>query len=179
MQDNLFAKKLQSDPEYKALFNEACALIDMHEYNEAISLFRQLTERWPEQPHAYALLGAMMEEQGKLEEANRCFRKAAALLEDSSLATQCVFHSYWRMKKFEYALDELRRFAKTGGKCNAYVEIISELKERCIMDDHFNLLREPADEEFRKLHKTSAEIIDSRRQALRQKDNKPRQEKDS
>jgi predicted Zn-dependent protease len=136
-------KKIKLSPEINKLLDEAYSLCREKKYDEGISLLKQICQQAPKVPFSYGQLGKIAWEQGKLPEANLYFRETVALIPDSSLASLCVFHTFWEMNEYEFALKEIKRYQKAGGKCEDYDKIIKSLIEKNIIDEDLNLLRNP------------------------------------
>ncbi|MBC8378519.1 MAG: tetratricopeptide repeat protein [Planctomycetes bacterium] len=137
--------KIKLEPEIKKLFDEALALVRKGECEEAIRLLKQIIHRAPDVPFSYGQLRKIAWDQGKLQEANDYFREVTELLPDSSLASLCVFHTFWNMGEYESALREIVRFQKTGRECEDYTNIVRGLQEQEIIDKDFALLKDPTD----------------------------------
>jgi tetratricopeptide (TPR) repeat protein len=68
---------LELNPDYaQARYNLACALLESDRLDEANNLFRQLTERYPEQADYACALGDAERQAGHWRAAMRCYRKA-------------------------------------------------------------------------------------------------------
>jgi tetratricopeptide (TPR) repeat protein len=101
--------------------------IDLYHENrldDAISLMRSMTRRFPSSAKAWGYLGFLYREAHQFPESLRCFRKAVALSPKSERASLGLFYVLCRLQKFGEAFKEMGRFAKVG-KPNEYLMFLS------------------------------------------------------
>jgi len=133
------AKAIQIDPETAKLYDTALSLRDT-DLQQACEILHAIISQHPDFAPAYAHLGEVLWRQDKTEEASCYFRMATELLPHSSLASLGLFHTLWEMKEYQAALEEIKRFWKSGGKCWDYDDIVAGLRQKGIADENLDLL---------------------------------------
>jgi tetratricopeptide (TPR) repeat protein len=107
---------------------------------EALNILFDLVDKFPGFQLGYLYLCDGLRDIGRLDEASRYAKIAVEILPKSKMASLLLFHTFWDMEEYQFALDEIKRFKSIKGKLKDYDEIISELLQEKLIDDELNWL---------------------------------------
>ena len=92
------------------LVDEAIDLRDAGRVSEAVEMLKDVITRAPNRELAFLVLGGILWDEERREDALRCFQSAVKLNPVLEMASQGVFHVLMEMNEVERAFDEVRRF---------------------------------------------------------------------
>ena len=98
------------NPILRKKFDTAVRLNKQRRSDEAISILESLRKEFAQSASVVGYLGGIYFEQGRLDKAADCFRRAVKLSPNSELASLGLFHSLWAEGKTSGALAEMARF---------------------------------------------------------------------
>lgn len=105
-------RKSKRPEKFKSKFNEAINLKNSGVLEDALELFKELVQEYPNDFLGHVFVGLTYRDLKKLEEASLYLKKATILKPDSERASLCYFHALWEQNKTEEAVVELKRFLK-------------------------------------------------------------------
>jgi predicted Zn-dependent protease len=115
--------------ELKKQFSEAVKLKDAGQFESAKRLLQDLREKDPNSTAIVAVLGHVYFDMRLFDEAVSTFKRAIQLSPTLEAVSLGLFHSLWRLRKLEEALEEVKRFQSLSDS-EEYREIIKELNEK-------------------------------------------------
>jgi tetratricopeptide (TPR) repeat protein len=107
-----------------SLFKKALELRSQGKFEDSLRILFDLNLRCPDEMRVYFLIGNILSEQGKEDEAIAFYLRAVLSWPDDSTASLCLFHSLWHLKRFEEAFLEAVRFDHVNN-LTEYVEILN------------------------------------------------------
>ena len=123
--------KAEMEPE----FNRACSLWKENKSADAIKIFQDLDNKFPQQPSILGMLGSIHFTNGDFSASLNYFQQLTKLQPKSELASRALYHSLSQHELFDDALKEAKRFIKQNGLTKEYELIISELEDLGALDN--------------------------------------------
>ena len=118
-----------NEKEYSKQIDEAFELRQVGKIEESIILLSNMFESIPSTDiKALGLVGSLFREANELSKALYCFQKAVESDPISPRASLGLFHSLWRLERYNEGFDELKRFLSIS-ESEAHFMLLEDLRE--------------------------------------------------
>ena len=108
-------------------FDKALSLRDDVNMECAISILKELGDRYQDRPVIFVMIGFLLSEIEEYEQAISCSNRAVLLYPHSKRASLLLLHCLWDIGINEDALEEMKRFLKIEN-CEDYNIILEDIK---------------------------------------------------
>ncbi|MBI3821284.1 MAG: hypothetical protein HY289_01235 [Planctomycetes bacterium] len=126
---------LERFPEMGRQFQQAIDSFQVGALREAARLLERTIADYPDQAPLLWYLGGIYQDLGKPDLAIPHLRRATQIAPKSERASLGLFHALWDIDQIDAALEEVKRFQLlTDWKCQDYLEIMAEIKEKWLDD---------------------------------------------
>ena len=143
----MFCKNM-NEKEYDEKIDEALKLRNAGEIQESLSILSNIFETIPANDiRSLGLVGSLFRESNELTKALYCFDKAVESDPLSSRASLGLFHTLWRMERYDEAFNELERFLLLS-ESHEHFMLLEDMKKGFFSDsvnkfnDPFSLIKE-------------------------------------
>lgn len=116
-----------SDPYYKGRFEEAVRERDEGRFHEANQMLLKLEEENPRDLAIALVRAGVLLKMDKFQEASELFGKITRSRPDADLASRGLFHSLWKLGRYDEAFEEMKRFLSIADS-EGYLELLGDLK---------------------------------------------------
>jgi len=113
----------------KAEYEKALELRDAGKFQETFNILEPLLTKYSQNAGLIIIAADMSYELGNIEKAIELFKQTVSLKPKSETASLGLFHSLWKMKRFDEAFEEMKRFMSVSYSQD-YVEIVREINRK-------------------------------------------------
>jgi tetratricopeptide (TPR) repeat protein len=110
------------------LYMKALELRKQGKIEDSFQILLDLNLRSPNEIRVSLLIGTILSEQGRKDEAIVTYQQAIELWPQDSSASLCLFHSLWDSKRYEEAFLEAVRFDQMNNSIE-YIEILNNFSK--------------------------------------------------
>jgi predicted Zn-dependent protease len=109
-------------------YNQALFLRDTGRVKDAIKILKNLNKQYNDKPALIGTLGSLYFNAKDWKNCSEYTSQGLKLQPESEYLSLMLFHSLWHLKKFDDALEEIKRFIALNGYSKEYDLILKEIE---------------------------------------------------